>query len=125
MAQPGYTPAVAHVPMPLDHPDALRGGYLDGTHTTELEQRSAAPRARRRGVYGRQPKKTDLRTLQFGRYVQHAALAADENYFRAVMLLAQPKIKGIEELPGYTVYFFTDDFPIDAKVREKVLAKAA
>jgi glutamyl-tRNA synthetase len=52
-----------------------------------------------------------------------AALAADENYFRAVMLLAQPKIKGIEELPGYTVYFFTDDFPIDAKVREKVLAK--
>jgi len=55
--------------------------------------------------------------------VARAALDAGEDYFREVMLLAQPKIKGIEELPGYTIYFFTEDFPIDAKVREKVLAK--
>jgi glutamyl-tRNA synthetase len=52
-----------------------------------------------------------------------AALAADAMYFRDVMLLSQPKIKGIEELPGYTAYFFTEDFPIDPKVRDKVLAK--
>jgi nondiscriminating glutamyl-tRNA synthetase len=52
-----------------------------------------------------------------------AAMAADENYFREVMLLSQPKIKGIEELPAYTAYFFTEDFPIDAKVRDKVMAK--
>ncbi|HVS54573.1 MAG TPA: glutamate--tRNA ligase family protein [Opitutaceae bacterium] len=55
--------------------------------------------------------------------IARAVLVADENYFRAVMLLAQPKIKGVEELPAYTVYFFTEDFPIDAKVREKVMAK--
>ena len=39
------------------------------------------------------------------------------------MLISQPKIKGFEELPAYTRYFFTEDFVIDAKVREKVLAK--
>jgi glutamyl/glutaminyl-tRNA synthetase len=55
--------------------------------------------------------------------VARAALMADSGYFREVMLLAQPKIKGIEELPAYTVYFFIEDFPIDAKVREKVCAK--
>lgn len=48
---------------------------------------------------------------------------ADEAYFRAVMTLAQPKIKSIDELEAYTVYFFSDDFPIDAKVKEKLLAK--
>lgn len=52
-----------------------------------------------------------------------AALAADGNYFRDVMLLSQPKIKGIEELPAYTAYFFTEDFPVDPKVRDKVMAK--
>jgi nondiscriminating glutamyl-tRNA synthetase len=51
------------------------------------------------------------------------ALAADPSYFREVMLLSQPKIKAIEELPPYTNYFFTDDFVIDPKVRDKVMAK--
>lgn len=55
--------------------------------------------------------------------VARAALAAEPAYFREVMLLGQPKIKGVEELPAYTGYFFTEDFPIDAKVRDKVLAK--
>jgi glutamyl-tRNA synthetase len=41
------------------------------------------------------------------------------------MLLSQPKIKGIEELPGYTAYFFTEDFPIEAKVRDKIMSKGA
>ena len=26
------------------------------------------------------------------------------------MVLSQPKIKGLEELPAYTAYFFTEDF---------------
>jgi glutamyl-tRNA synthetase len=52
-----------------------------------------------------------------------AALAADEAYFHDVMLLSQPKIKGLEELPAYTAYFFAEDYPIDPKVREKVMAK--
>ncbi len=52
-----------------------------------------------------------------------AALAAEDAYFREVVLLSQPKIKGVEELPGYTGYFFSDDFPVDPKVRDKVMAK--
>ncbi|HEY0967335.1 MAG TPA: glutamate--tRNA ligase family protein [Opitutaceae bacterium] len=52
-----------------------------------------------------------------------AALAADPAYFREVMLLSQPKIKGLEELPAYTAYFFSEDYPVDAKVRDKVMAK--
>jgi nondiscriminating glutamyl-tRNA synthetase len=51
------------------------------------------------------------------------ALAADPSYFREVMLLSQPKIRAVDELPGYTNYFFTDDYVIDPKVREKVMAK--
>ncbi|MGA3008115.1 MAG: glutamate--tRNA ligase family protein, partial [Opitutaceae bacterium] len=52
-----------------------------------------------------------------------AALAADPSYFHEIMLLSQPKIKAIDELPAYTAYFFTDEFPIDAKARDKVMAK--
>lgn len=51
------------------------------------------------------------------------ALTADTAYFREVMLISQPKIKGFEELPDYTRYFFTDDYPIDEKVKSKVLGK--
>ena len=51
------------------------------------------------------------------------ALAASADYFRAVALLCQPKLKGLEELPAYAAHFFSEDFPIDEKVREKVLAK--
>src|SRR5690606_31377244 len=38
------------------------------------------------------------------------ALAADANYFHDVMILSQPKIKGLEELPAYAAYFFTEEF---------------
>jgi nondiscriminating glutamyl-tRNA synthetase len=54
---------------------------------------------------------------------QQSKVGTDTDYFREVMLLSQPKIKGFEELPAYTGYFFTDDFPIDPKVRDKVMAK--
>jgi glutamyl-tRNA synthetase len=60
-------------------------------------------------------------------HLQHhgatAALQADAAYFRAVMLLSQPKIKAAEELPAYTAYFFTEDYPTDPKVRDKVMGK--
>ncbi len=52
-----------------------------------------------------------------------AAVVANDAYFREIMLLAQPKIKSIDELAAYTVYFFTEEFSIDAKVKEKVMAK--
>jgi nondiscriminating glutamyl-tRNA synthetase len=65
----------------------------------------------------------DFFTQHSAAHATGAALAADEAYFREVMLLSQPKIKGIEELPAYTGYFFTEEFPIDAKVKEKILAK--
>ncbi len=51
------------------------------------------------------------------------ALAAAPGFFREVMLLSQPKIKGIEELPAYTAYFFTEDFAVDEKVKAKVMGK--
>ena len=48
---------------------------------------------------------------------------ADEVYFAAVMGLAQPKIKGLEELPAYTAYFWSDDYPTDDKAKAKALGK--
>jgi len=52
-----------------------------------------------------------------------AAVMADENYFREIMLLAQPKIKSVDELAAYTAYFFSDQFPVDEKVKAKVMGK--
>lgn len=48
---------------------------------------------------------------------------AEPAYLREVLLLSQPKLKGLEELPAYVGYFFTEDFSIDPKVKEKVMAK--
>ncbi len=59
----------------------------------------------------------------FAKQPNGATVMANEAYFREIMLLAQPKIKSIDELDAYTGYFFTDDFAIDAKVKEKVMAK--
>ena len=47
----------------------------------------------------------------------------DETYFREVIQLAQPKVKGIEELPAYTAYFFTEDYVTDGKASAKILGK--
>jgi nondiscriminating glutamyl-tRNA synthetase len=47
----------------------------------------------------------------------------NKDYVRQVVLLAKLKIKAIDEVPNYTRYFFTEDFAIDPKVREKVMAK--
>jgi glutamyl-tRNA synthetase len=59
----------------------------------------------------------------FARQPGGAAIMADEGYFREVMLLAQPKIKSVDELAAYTVYFFREDYPVDDKVKAKVMAK--
>ncbi len=64
-----------------------------------------------------------LAKAYFATLPEGAEVMADEAYFREVVLLAQPKIKSIDDLGAYTVYFFTDDFPVDAKVKDKVLAK--
>jgi len=55
--------------------------------------------------------------------VATAALGADLAYFDAVMALAHPKVKSVEEVPAYTAYFFSDDFPVDSKARDKIMAK--
>ncbi len=87
--------------------DAKKLGHMNMVYL--LEQPADRFLALARGYFQKQP--------------TGAAVLADEAYFREIMLLAQPKIKGLEELVAYTAYFFTDDFPIDAKVQEKVLAK--
>jgi len=64
-----------------------------------------------------------LAKAYFQTHAAGAAVLADEAYFREIMLLAQPKIKGMEELPAYTAYFFTEDFAIDPKVKDKIMVK--
>ncbi|MEY3773957.1 MAG: Glutamate--tRNA ligase 1 [Verrucomicrobiota bacterium] len=59
----------------------------------------------------------------FAKLPNGAAVMANEAYFHEVMLLAQPKIKSVDELAAYTVYFFTEDYPVDDKVKAKVMAK--
>ncbi len=64
-----------------------------------------------------------LARAHFERQNATAALQADPAFFREVMLLCQPKIKAVDELPAYTAYFFTEEFAVDPKVRDKVMAK--
>jgi glutamyl-tRNA synthetase len=52
-----------------------------------------------------------------------AAGAPDEAYLREIVLLCQPKVRAVEDLPGFIGYFFSDDYPIDPKAREKVFTK--
>lgn len=59
----------------------------------------------------------------FTRHNTFSAGWPDDAYLREVLAICQPKIKGIEELPAYMAYFFTEDFPVDAKAREKVFKK--
>ena len=64
-----------------------------------------------------------LAKAYFAKQPTGTAIMANDAYFRAVMLLAQPKIKSVDELGAYTGYFFAEGFAIDAKVQEKVMAK--
>ncbi|MBI3885976.1 MAG: hypothetical protein HY302_09650 [Opitutae bacterium] len=55
--------------------------------------------------------------------LEKALSEANAAHFREVMRLAQPKIKSVDEISAYTAYFWSDDYPIDPKVKEKVMAK--
>jgi glutamyl-tRNA synthetase len=46
-----------------------------------------------------------------------------DSYLRDVILLCQPKVRAIEDLPGFIGYFFSEEFAIDPKAKEKVFAK--
>jgi glutamyl-tRNA synthetase len=46
-----------------------------------------------------------------------------EAYFREVIALCQPKVRAIEDLPGFIGYFFGEEFAIDPRAREKIFAK--
>jgi glutamyl-tRNA synthetase len=47
----------------------------------------------------------------------------DEDYLQAVLNLAQPKARSLEDLPDYVRYFFKDDYMIDEKVADKIAKK--
>jgi glutamyl-tRNA synthetase len=49
--------------------------------------------------------------------------APDAAYLREVIALCQPKVRAIEDLPGFIGYFFGEDYAIDPKAREKVFSK--
>lgn len=48
----------------------------------------------------------------------------DEDYLQAVLGLAQPKARSLEDLPEYVRYFFKDDYTMDEKTGEKIAKKA-
>jgi glutamyl-tRNA synthetase len=87
--------------------DEKKLGHMNMTYLLELP----APEFLRRA------------TAYFQTQPAGAVALANAELFREVMLLAQPKIKGFEELPAYTAYFFTEDFAVDPKAKEKILAK--
>jgi glutamyl/glutaminyl-tRNA synthetase len=47
----------------------------------------------------------------------------DGQFFESVIAASQPKVKAVDELPDYTVYFWADTFPWNAKAVAKVLKK--
>jgi len=47
----------------------------------------------------------------------------DEAYLREVIALCQPKVRAIEDLPGFIGYFFSEEYATDPKAREKVFSK--
>jgi len=61
----------------------------------------------------------------FGRSDEHRAIMehAPAAFFDAVVAISQPKVKAIDELPDYTVYFFNDEFPWNPKAIKKTFRK--
>ena len=48
----------------------------------------------------------------------------DEDYLQAVLQLAQPKARSLEDLPDYVRYFFSDEYSMDEKTAAKIAKKA-
>jgi glutamyl-tRNA synthetase len=44
-------------------------------------------------------------------------------YLREVIALCQPKVRAVEDIPGFIGYFFGEAYEFDAKAKEKVFAK--
>jgi glutamyl-tRNA synthetase len=75
-----------------------------------------------------------LRELEIGSFTflvrpilaQAGVITEEENedYLQAVLKLAQPKARSLEELPDYVGYFFQDDYPMDEKTGQKIEKKA-
>jgi glutamyl-tRNA synthetase len=49
--------------------------------------------------------------------------SADETQLQRVLALCQPKVDNLENLPAFSRYFFSEDYPEDAAVRERLLKK--
>ncbi|MEY2527140.1 MAG: glutamyl-tRNA synthetase, partial [Verrucomicrobiota bacterium] len=49
--------------------------------------------------------------------------AIDEKYLRAVLAIVKEKIKLFKDVPEWTAYFFTEDYPFDPASVEKVFGK--
>lgn len=75
-----------------------------------------------------------LRELEIGsftflvrpRLAQACVIAEDEDedYLQAVLKLAQPKARSLEDLPDYVGYFFKEAYPLDEKTGQKIAKKA-
>jgi len=50
---------------------------------------------------------------------------ADEDYLQRVLALCQEKVDALQNLPSFTRYFFSEDYPKDEKAKAKLLKKGA
>ena len=96
--------------------DEKKLAHMNWTYLAELAPDAYVSRARE--YFARSPERASAEAS-----AKADAVPPDDAYFREIMLISQPKVKAIEELPAYTAYFFTEDYPTDPKAREKVLAK--
>lgn len=58
-------------------------------------------------------------------FAQHGVSTggADDTFVAEVLALAHPKIKGFEELPAYTAYFWSEAYPTEEKAKAKAVGK--
>ena len=49
----------------------------------------------------------------------------DEDYLQRVLTICQDKINSLEDLPNFSIYFFSEDYPLDAKGLKKFAGKPA
>lgn len=47
----------------------------------------------------------------------------DEDYLQAVLAIVKEKVRSLEGLPEFVRYFFTEDFDVDEKAKQKVFKK--
>jgi len=89
--------------------DEKKMAHLNMTYLLELPAGDYLARARE--LFAGQPETAAV-----------LAAAADDT-FADVIAISQPKVRGLDELPDYTVYFFTEEFPWNPKAIAKVFKK--